>query len=166
MKYSKREYNEAIKKMRQNTLGELEIANMILDEECIEQIQKKLDAYNKMDKVLDANYLLVLNNYIDNHFFIIMDKLVYTVYTMEQNNNFLFSIITLRETCKELIKLHSTGIINREQLDNIIKLDNELDKMVPYDKTNLINRGKYMYINNYINNLTGELINNKKIVIE
>lgn len=150
MKYSKKEYLEAIKKMKQNILGEIEIATMMSDEKYIEQMNKKLEALDVMEKLLN-------DDFTHEDFTKSIDAIVYKVFNMESKNNFLLLIIYLRQICKEMFKLYNNGKITREEYDNVVLLDNELDKMVPYDKNNLFNRGKYIYISKYINKLTSQI---------
>lgn len=145
--------------MKETILGELEVATMICDEKHIEDMDKKLEAFHTMEKLLNDNF--THKDFINS-----MDKIVYRVFNIESKNNFLLPIIYLKEICGQMFKLYSNGNITREQFDNLVLLDNELDKMIPYDKTSLFNRGKYMYIHNYIHNLVNQLTNDKKRIIE
>lgn len=156
-KYNKEAYLEAVKKMKDVTQGELEMAQLVEDDEHIEKMITRLDNFNELEQIIEYNYNRVsLSNSISNidiEIFVMFDRIMDGVFDMEKNNRFLFNIIKLREVCRALISSYSEKIINREELDIVITLDNELDKLVPYNKNDLKNRGKYTYISNYIDNI-------------
>lgn len=161
-RYNKQIYLEAIKKMKENFQGGIDIAELIEDYEYLDKNNLKIENIDKMQELVEFVYKKIsTNNTITNsdiEIFSALNNIADTISTLEKENRFLLDIIKLREICRLLIPLYATNIINREELDNIIVLDNELDKLVPYDKKNLRNRGKYIYINDYITRIASRVL--------
>ena len=145
--YTKKEYIEAIEKMKESLSGSLEIATIVSNEEDIDKINEVIKAHNILKELLDDDY--------DHEEFVeSIDDIVYTIQDVQNSNKFLLFIIRISNLCKNTIKLHSMKIINREEFDTLILLNDELDRMVLNYKENIFyNRGKCKYISQYINKL-------------
>lgn len=145
--YTKKEYIEAIEKMKESLSGSLEIATIVSNEEDIDKINEVIKAHNILKELLDDDY--------DHEEFVeSIDDIVYTIQDVQNSNKFLLFIIRISNLCKNTIKLHSMKIINREEFDTLILLNDELDRMVLNYKENIFyNSGKYKYISQYINKL-------------
>ena len=145
--YTKKEYIEAIEKMKESLSGSLEIATIVSNEEDIDKINEVIKAHNILKELLDDDY--------DHEEFVeSIDDIVYTIQDVQNSNKFLLFIIRISNLCKNTIKLHSMKVINREEFDTLILLNDELDKMALNYKENIFyNRGKCKYISQYINKL-------------
>lgn len=145
--YTKKEYVEAIEKMKESLSGSLEMATIVSNEEDINKINQAIEGHNILKDLLDDD--------CDHEEFVeSIDDIVYTIQDVQNNNKFLLFIIRISNLCKNTIKLHSMKIINREEYDILILLNDELDRMVLNYKENIFyNRGKCKYISQYINKL-------------
>lgn len=145
--YTKKEYIEAIEKMKESLSGSLEIATIVSNEEDIDKINEVIKAHNILKELLDDDY--------DHEEFVeSIDDIVYTIQDVQNSNKFLLFIIRISNLCKNTIKLHSMKVINREEYDVLVILNDELDRMVLNYKENIFyNRGKCKYISQYINKL-------------
>lgn len=145
--YTKKEYEEAIEKMKESLSGSLEIATLISDKEDINKINEIIDAHNTFKELLD-------NDFDHEEFIEGIDDIVYTIQDVQNSNKFLLFIIRISNLCKNTIKLYSMKMINREEFDILVLLDDELDRMILNYKDNIFyNRGKCKYISQYINKL-------------
>lgn len=145
--YTKKEYVEAIEKMKESLLGSLEIATIVSNEEDINKINEVIEAHNILKELLD-------DDYEHEEFVESIDDIVYTIQDVQNSNKFLLFIIRISNLCKNTIKLHSMKVINREEYDVLVILNDELDRMVLNYKENIFyNRGKCKYISQYINKL-------------
>ena len=145
--YTKKEYIEAIEKMKESLSGSLEIATIVSNEEDIDKINEVIKAHSILKELLDDDY--------DHEEFVeSIDDIVYTIQDVQNSNKFLLFIIRISNLCKNTIKLHSMKVINREEYDVLVILNDELDRMVLNYKENIFyNRGKCKYISQYINKL-------------
>lgn len=145
--YTKQEYLEGFNKIKEMAFGGIEIATIVSDEEYIERMNKKIESLDILEELMNEDYN-------GEEFIEASDKILYIAFDTETNNKFFFLLMNINLLCKDLIKSYSMELITREEYDNIILLDNELDKMIFNSKDNrAFTRGKFDYIHEYITKL-------------